>query len=379
MRIITLKKIIAACSILFLAGFVFAVDGGGSLSAGFEFDNTELSGLSVSNFKLSTKTTGWLKVPINKSSSFSLEANWALADYIYPDFSDYSYVSNTIDIPLVKYSTLLPLADGTLSLNVGRFNFSDATGKIFAQTNDGVFALYRKGLYELSVYGGYSGLQNAKNVSIFADNAVYDNKTAVYALAPGYVTGLLNFSLPNIKAGQTFGVQVLGFGGVQDSETASNRFYGSVFANGPIIKRLFYTFSFAYGAYSSKAENAGGVLTDVSLAYYPDFLSSSVSLNICYASDGFRPFTFVGATIDSGTDYSDLMKVGIAGTIKPISQLLCSAGLDFFVSDCMQWQLASKYQLFSDVSFSAKIGQVIPFAEDRAPYFMGTISSQISF
>ncbi len=378
MRINILKKIIAACSALFLTVFVFAVDGGGSLSAGFEFDNTELSGLSVSNFKLSTKATGWVKVPVNKSSGFSLEANWAFADYIYPDFSDYSYVSNTIDIALAKYSTLFPLADGTLTLNAGRFSFSDATGKIFSQVNDGVFALYRKGFLELSAYGGYSGLLNAKNVTIFADNAAYDNSD-VYALAPGYITGLLNFSLPNFKAGQTFGVQVLGFGCVKDSESASNRFYGSVFANGPIIKRLFYTFSFAYGSYSSKTESTGGILTDASLAYYPDFLSSSVSFNICYSSDGFRPFTFVGASIDSVSDYSDLMKIGISGTIKPVSQLLCSAGLDFFVSDCMQWQLVSKYQLFSDVSFSAKLGQVIPFAEDRAPYFMGTISSQISF
>ena len=379
MKICTLKKIIAVCLALFMTFTVFAVDGGGSLSLGFEFDNTELSGLSVSNFKLSTKTTGWLKVPVNSTSSFSLEANWALADYIYPEYKDISYVSNTIDIPLAKYSALFLLGDGTLSLNAGRFNFFDATGKIFAQTNDGVFALYRKGFYELSVYGGYSGLVNAKDVTIFADSAVSDGKNDVYVLAPGYITGLLNFSLPNIKAGQTFGVQVLGFGGVQDSETASNRFYGSVFANGPIINRMFYTFSFAYGSYSSKAETVGGVLTDASVAYYPDFLSSSVSFNLCYASAGFRPFTFVGATIDSGSDYSDLFKIGLSGTIKPISQLLCSADLDFLISDCMQWQIASKYQLFSDVSFSAKIGQVIPFAEERAPYFMGTISSQISF
>jgi hypothetical protein len=125
------------------------------------------------------------------------------------------------------------------------------------------------------------------------------------------------------------------------------------------------------------------------VTWYPGFLSSSVSASGVYATDKFMPFTFTGISINDAFSYSNVLKTGLALSIKPAEKISCTAdGYVFFVSkadnsalaaSAVQWTASGKWKITSDAFVSLTAGQIIPLADGVDPYLMGTARAVISF
>lgn len=344
-----------------------AVDFGAMLN-----NNTKFAGNTIQNMTLEQKNafTAWINVPFNNEGTMYFAAE-GIAQYKNTDGT--SLV--TADCDLFKFNSLTKFSNKSkLLISAGRFYYSDGSGLVFDQTSDGLLAQLKLSSVNLGVYGGYTGLLNAQNVTILNSKTTtysYDT-TSVYALAAPYAVFGVTGSLPYLFANQTLGAEFYGVLGASDMTSGYNRFYGTLSLNGPLASSVFYSLTSTFATADSFSTLSN--LSQAMLSWYPSFKSMAVSLGGIYASGSNGPFSpFVGVTSNTAVqsftqpEYSGLIKATLSASIKPITTLLLAVGGDG-VFDCAESDIgyygfqaygSVRYDLFSDVQLGLTANQFI--------------------
>ena len=364
------KVVLILAAVCMMAFPLAAFDYGGSL---------DLSGGAVVSdttaFSPSAKVTGYAKVPF-VAGSFSTEAYYKL-DGSFASGSSASF-TNLVDVSLLKLS--LPVSD-LMTLNIGRYAFSDVTGSVFAMTSDGANVASNIGIFKASAYVGYTGLLNAKTSGINAP-WTYDTNS-VYALGSKYAVVLANFTAANVLGGNTFSAELTG--GINCNGAAAtgvsdgyNRFYGTVSAAGPVTSSIYYSGSVT-GSFLTKDTDKAGFLAKGSIVGYLPVMSMSVSGKVGFGSKGFQ-----GITSDPCS--GGVLNAGVSVTAKPLSSLLCLATGDIycgtvggFTATRASWNLLAKWQIMSDVSAFLSLGQNIPLGGTGSSSFTPSLGGTVSF
>lgn len=367
-----MKKLhILASGMILAAAPLFSIEFGGIFE---NTSNVKINRDDTANpvIKQQDSVTLYTKIPLKNDGSVYFSAE-GLIDYSYntvlPD-ADYSTNEIITDLTLCKLSSVCSLGSGRLFFNAGRFAYSDYTALVISQTADLVNIKYTNPYVELSAFGGYTGLLNAKNVSIInADYTVFSGDTSkqFYDLAAPFIIGGASFSLPYVLANQTItleGLAAVASSGPSDYESDGNRFYGTFGLTGPLGASVFYNLSSTVG-YNDDSDLSN--LSKLSISFYPNFKSSSFTLSGVYASGEngsfkpFVPFTKKAAVL-SYTEpfYSCLLKAGAAYSIIPAQSLFASIAADAVFSymesspeyEGVQAALTITFQPFSDVRFN---------------------------
>ncbi|WP_407400224.1 hypothetical protein [Treponema sp.] len=328
--------------------------------------------------KQAEKFTGAFSMPLLHDGVSNFAAEASVEHKLDKQFGDKPKTDNNIvlDCTLLKFSTSRKLSKTeSLEVSAGRFHYSDLSGIVFAQPNDGIYARYITPKMEVSAYGGYSGLQNVKNVSILTSKGIAwspKNEKKVYDFAAPYAVGSICFSLPYLFKNQTVsfeGLGVFNVAGPGDLKDDDNRIYGTVSLTGPLSAVMFYTVS---GTFGTTDFDKIGLLGQLNLNYFTSYKNSVLGLNAVYASGASGKLgKFVGFT--KGTAclskdepaYSELFKMGVSGSIMPIEKLVVSAGGDMVFrlpensSEFygIQFTCGAMYKMYSDLNFSLSLTQ----------------------
>lgn len=394
-----MKKRIISLTICLLLIFVVvsplsAFDVGGQLDTVLSFGgrnwfNDDFSGA----IGLSEKATAWFRTPL-PLGTLSIESSWTFNlsyAFVWPltlvDAQIFS-IGNKLDVSLVKYNLPIPIGSNPLDINVGRFAVADLTGLILNQNIDGLYATLPFKYFSVSAGAGYTGLQNAKTTKVYGIS-VTPEESSIYEFAPGYVAVLARIKAPNLIGGQSFDAEVNMFINCNTVEETDQltRSYVTVGAHGSIIPLLYYNATFT-GGFALGPEPKIGMMGNAGLSFYPNFLSSSLTVSTLFATSNFLPFTDIPLSVDGKIGCSDLLKLAVAISMKPVDKwlanleaaLLYSSGEDAsFVLDVIQGNLSIKFQWFSDVCIIATNGLVMPVDDASVSYFTGALRAQISF
>ena len=391
MRLI--KKITTILACAGLSAAVFAVDFGGSL------DNyTRINTNNFSNWGLSQQDglTAWLKVPFNPEGSLYLATEGTLFyRFNLPNFSDTSKSTSDFmaDIGLLKLGGVFNINDNLLQLNLGRFYLTDVTGLVLSQTADGAQGVFTSNAFKVSVYVAYTGFTNALfgTMNNGPTSTFVPDYKKVYCFNSPYIVTGATFSAPYLFANQTVGAELYGMfgtGGPRGSNSGYNRTYVTLFMNGPIVKNLFYTLTSTL-TFSNGVSN----LTVGTLTYYPDFKSASIAFNAVYASGetggikAFKGFSSNTATYAfNQPEYTNLLKFGLRGSIKPLENLYTSVGSDVvfdsgkdFGFRGVQWDASVKYQIFTDLQVGFVAKQFFDVKKDTNNNTSFSINASLAF
>ena len=382
---VTLKNVFAVISALAIAQSVFALETGGLLTNDSKFLNAEKDG----SLKLDQKNgiNLWFRNPVSQdgSSYIAGEGSFLFEKDMRIEDSE-KQLKLYADLNLLKLVAKKELESGNLVFSAGRFYNSDLSGLVYTQNGDGVKLEASLSGVEFSVFGAYTGLLNAKNITILGnDTDLTDKEKTVYVIANKFAVGALTLSLPYFAANQTLSIE--GFGALSLESTKFNRFYGTVALNGPLFTPVFYNISSTMGfAKYDEEDMVKGNLTKGAISVYPDFKSMSFSLNGLYASgkqgsfEAFQGFTSNTAVNSLKEDeYSGIALAGISASIKPVENFLFFAGADIVFDTLageeqksiersgLQYSAGFNWQVVSDVSLGANLSQFIG-KDDYADY-----------
>lgn len=382
---VTLKNVFAVISALAIAQSVFALETGGLLTNDSKFLNAEKDG----SLKLDQKNgiNLWFRNPVSQdgSSYIAGEGSFLFEKDMRIEDSE-KQLKLYADLNLLKLVAKKELESGNLVFSAGRFYNSDLSGLVYTQNGDGVKLEASLSGVEFSVFGAYTGLLNAKNITILGnDTDLTDKEKTVYVMANKFAVGALTLSLPYFAANQTLSIE--GFGALSLESTKFNRFYGTVALNGPLFTPVFYNISSTMGfAKYDEEDMVKGNLTKGAISVYPDFKSMSFSLNGLYASgkqgsfEAFQGFTSNTAVNSLKEDeYSGIALAGISASIKPVENFLFFAGADIVLDTLageeqksiersgLQYSAGFNWQVVSDVSLGANLSQFIG-KDDYADY-----------
>lgn len=382
---VTLKNVFAVISALAIAQSVFALETGGLLTNDSKFLNAEKDG----SLKLDQKNgiNLWFRNPVSQdgSSYIAGEGSFLFEKDMRIEDSE-KQLKLYADLNLLKLVAKKELESGNLVFSAGRFYNSDLSGLVYTQNGDGVKLEASLSGVEFSVFGAYTGLLNAKNITILGnDTDLTDKEKTVYVMANKFAVGALTLSLPYFAANQTLSIE--GVGALSLESTKFNRFYGTVALNGPLFTPVFYNISSTMGfAKYDEEDMVKGNLTKGAISVYPDFKSMSFSLNGLYASgkqgsfEAFQGFTSNTAVNSLKEDeYSGIALAGISASIKPVENFLFFAGADIVFDTLageeqksiersgLQYSAGFNWQVVSDVSLGANLSQFIG-KDDYADY-----------
>ncbi len=370
-----MKKYFAV--ILFSVFSVFAFSAELSFFLG---DNTDLKfdgeEYKEPRLKQSEAFSALAKIPFNKKGTTFLSLEASLSHSYEKIFGDNSNSENNFiaDLNILKFSSIIECSAGKFFLDAGRLFLSDLSSAVFAQSFDGASAQFSTSWLDVSVFGGYTGLLNLKNISVLNSGGYVwepgdEDENDFYDFCAPYIAGGVKISLPYLLLNQTISLEGLGFwdteGPADSPEDEDNRFYGTLRLDGPLAPMVFYGLS---GTASSTDFSDFGFLGRANISLFPDFKSSSVTLSASYASGDrgsfvpFIGFTQVTACLSADEPiYSGISKAGLFASIVPIDRLYCAVGGDaVFVDnddsafDYYGFQVYgnAKYYLFSDLALT---------------------------
>ena len=374
-----IKKFFFTLATFSLAQFAFTLETGGLFTNDTDFSNKKKDG----DLELTQKNAVnlWLKQPVSQDglSYFTAEGEFRTEYNDYIKDSD-KKLTLAADVSLFKLVISQELEQGDIKISAGRFYNEDLSGLVYAQNGDGAKAEVALERFNISLFGAYTGLLNAKNVTLIGplQPKLTKKEKTLYVVSKKFGVGALTFELPYFFQNQTLALE--GLGAFSLESTKWNRFYATGALSGPIVSPVFYNVSSTLGfSKYDKADMTKGNLTKASISVYPDFKSMSVSLNGLYASGGekgsikaFEGFTS-GTADESLTEpeYTEIAKIGLSGTIKPIPTLLISAGGDIVFDTAggdnddkiknkgFQYTAGVTCKAASDVSVGASVAQFI--------------------
>lgn len=336
--------------------------------------------------KQSEKFIGAFTTPLSKDGVSSLAAEATVEHKMDRQFGDDGKTDNNIvvDCTLFKFATSRKIKGNILDVSAGRFFYSDLSGIVVAQPNDGIFAKCKMSKVEFSAYGGYTGLQNVKNVSVITSNGKIwspSDEKDVYDFTAPYAIGSVCVSLPYIFKNQTVsfeGLCAVNVGGPADFEDDDERIYGTVNLTGPLSEKLFYTIN---GTFGTTDFDKIGLLGSLNINYFSIYKNAALEFNAVYASGetdsmgSFVGVTKIAACLSKDEPiYSGLMKMGLSGSIIPIDKFVVSAGGDMvyrLLEDStelygVQVSGGIMYKMYSDLNFSLSVSHFVGKYEEAS-------------
>lgn len=357
--------VLSAVFAVFSGAAAFSIDFGGLVE-----NYSEVKGNKCNSDDMKLKQTDdvriWLKQPLSKDGT-SYIATEGMYKYTY----DYGTekTRNILDLSLFKLAVSASVGESNLfSVSLGRFNVSDASGNVFNQYSDGARISFKMSRATISAYGGYTGLTNAESITMLKGEKsqfTYDSDK-LYDTNVKYIPYSLTITAPYLFLNQTFTVEGWGFSDISGDDTTYSKYYGTASIGGPLAGTVYYTVSSTFG----KIEHEDDIcnMTKADIAVYPSFLSSSLKLRGLYASGKQGPFSaFKGVTSRTATlalnepEYTGMILYGISTSIKPVKQVILSAGGDVVLAypeddikyDGFQWIANATWQVVTDLQLSA--------------------------
>ncbi|MBN1698097.1 MAG: hypothetical protein JW881_11335 [Spirochaetales bacterium] len=299
-----MKKVLFLFAVISCAAVnLFSIDFGGYIDNATSYSIDEATG-----FYQIDRIALWLNQGLGENGSFSVNGNYTYA----LDMP----VSGDLDLLLLQYKWLLDGGDlSMLSLDLGRFAFTDPTGLVLDHNADGFRLGFSYPAAILSVGFGYTGLLFKHNTTItlsIGDSA--DRSDPDVWFAPGRMLGTIDCRFPDVAPGTDLwasllfqkdlrsGDQIVEEG-TEEPQLAGG-FYDSVYAgtglSGRMAPSLYYS-AFAYvetgrsltyedddESYTGKSygyEPVLAFLAGFEISYYAESLSfSRIGLEAVFAS-----------------------------------------------------------------------------------------------
>jgi hypothetical protein len=282
-----MKKLLLAFALLLSA---FCIPLAASDFGALFSSETQLRGNGADSMKPRFRESArlWFSTPFTNDNSVYLTAEGM---YMY-DYDKAGIGSmNILDVTLLKFRIDKRSASGGIfSLHAGRFAVSDVTGLVFSQTCDGVFVKAGGARCTVGLYGGYTGLLNAHDVTILvpAGSSYSADFTKLYPAAPGYIPLGITLDFPVLFANQKLVFQAWAF--LDAMKEDFNRFYGEAEMSGPLGSVFSYKVSSVFGTYKfDEVTN----LSQADIIFSPIY-KIAIDTGFVYASGTqgiFTPFT----------------------------------------------------------------------------------------
>ncbi len=370
-----MKRLSVVFAALFSFSSLFAYDFSAFISDGttLKFYNGEFKDPEL---KQTETFTGAFTTPVGKGGLSFFSAEGSVQHKLEATTGDNSSSKNSViaDCTLFKFSTMKKLEGGrNLQISAGRFHYSDVTGVVFSQPNDGLYFKYGGKKLEASVYGGYTGLQNVKNVSILTSKGALwapEDEKDVYDFTAPYAVGSLFVSAPYFFKNQTVSFECMGMfnaGGPGDLKDDDNRLYGTISLSGPLSSSVFYSVS---GTMQTEDFSDFGILGKFSVNCFVPVKNITVGLNGLYASasngtvKSFTGFSKSVVCLSRNEDLcSEIMKFGASASFLPVPKILVAAGFDavYKLADSssefygFQTGISGTYRIYSDLKMSLSL------------------------
>lgn len=360
------RSLISILFAMLLLPSSFGYEWGLSLVNSTEFKGQEFDSLKLNqNDSLSL----WTKIPFNKSNSSYLVGDVSY-HFKYEDAGNNPVgFQNIVNLNMFKFVSELSFNNvNKMFIMAGRFPIVDSSRKVFAQSSDGLYLKYAGVFTNISLYGGYTGLLNSKEVTVLtpAETKYKEASNDFYTLAPKYVPVSVMFNFPSLFANQQLNIQGWGFLDLNGDDF--NRYYANIELDGYLAKGLNYSLSSVFGTVNF--ENLMNC-SELTIKY---FVSEPFALqcSALYASGKNEIFdAFTGVTSNSvilayeNTECSNLFKAELGAVVSVLQKCLISAKGAYvadFTEESMdyrgiQWESNIIWNIFDDVQLSASMGQ----------------------
>ena len=288
-----MKKILSTfVALLFISTFASAFSWSGLV------DNTTKGSTSTMESFGLYQTNGIylsMNVPLSKTGNLSfvtegmykytLTANSKAGNPVF---------TNIADLSLFKIGGNWKVGNNVLTLNAGRFSYSDLSSVIFSQASDGLYFTYDSTSLKVSLYAGYTGLINSLNVTMLDPSSTSNSQ--FYNLCPGYIPLAADFAYKTLFGANSVTLQAIYF--LDPKRELTDKFYGTLSLSGPISSIASYNLLASLGS-----ENFKNLML-YSSANFSFYLGNFavVSAGAEYASGQNGPFTAF-RTITSRTAY----------------------------------------------------------------------------
>lgn len=375
------------CAVCFVSvSSLYAIDAGGGIESKGVVSGNDFDALSLEQTETGSL---WLTIPFEHYFRFYFQGfykhtfklafdspldidNYGMFDFDYAAFG-FKYTAQ-------NYSSL--------AFSAGRTRQADISTLIFRQPFDGISFAYDTAPFSVSLFGGFTGLQNQKSYSVQSMSYTYSDDN-LYPLFPNFAVSELKIAANNMGANHSFSAEFLGCWNIDSAEESDglNRLYLTAKFDGPVFGRLYYAVN------STACMLAGSSVTfadmsEASLAAYTPGETVSFIMHGVYASADFKPFTYESAAIDDSYSYSSIIKAGAQLALKPCREFYLSGTGDIiFPIDendtniylgCCQWQANLQWQIVSDLQFGLSAGQIIPL-DDSDSYLTATARLLFTF
>ncbi len=361
-----MKKLLLSALILTSAAFSFAFDFGGSLGNITKFqDTTYADGLSLDQKNYATL---WTKIPFKATSNYFFTQGRYQFEY---DDSTQDKI-NAIDFD----SAYFYFSSSNFELKAGRFNHTDISTLVYAQSGDGAELSYSIPSFSAGIYGFYTGLLNSQFITINDSDYTADTDK-IYDFCAKYFVSGAKVSLPSFLNEQSLSFEALFATRLEGVKY--DRLFVEGCLEGPVsfIDNVFYDVTGVLGV--TKYDDGEAKLSNLSKAniyFYPGIKDARICLNAVYTTgtpdnsdaktQAFLAFTSTTAVNSINSDeFTSVFLTGMSASIKPLDSVLVNAGFDAVFStnnnkieySGFQYNAGLDYQIFSDVYTGTAITQ----------------------
>lgn len=162
------------------------------------------------------------------------------------------------------------------------------------------------------------------------------------------------------------------FMATENPKTTNN--YASISVNGPIVNRLFYLASASTSILTQdKRKPQTGFFLKGELDYYFEKYDSKLGLKMQLFSGGkmsFKSFTLSTMSKVNFMEPTDLLKISLDGSIKPVKDLFLSTEAAIMAYAATQpkgrsnfagfeWDVSANYTILQDISISTDLGMFV--------------------
>ncbi|UTC90903.1 hypothetical protein E4N80_03035 [Treponema denticola] len=357
---------------LIIALNLSAFEGGGMLKTGLGID----LGKNKTNLSHFDSLSLWAKQNLDKEGNynFAIQSSYLfnLKKPIKPDGKlDLDHIVN---LDMLKFSFLFPIGNDSLTIDAGRYNISDITAVILNQNIDGVYIAYKKTNFATYFNLGYTGLLNAyvNPINAAGITSILKKQTKIYNLAPSFVHMSALFHVPFQSLRHAIDFDLNSFIATENPKTTNN--YASISVNGPIVNGLFYLTSVSTSVLTRVKRKPGiGFFVSGELDYYFEKYSSKLGLKAQFFSGGktgFKSFTLSNVSKVTFMEPTDLWKISLDGSIKPVNDLFLSTEAAVMAYAATQpkgrsnfagfeWDVSANYTIRQDISISTDLGMFV--------------------
>ena len=349
-----------------------AFEGGGMLKTGLGID----LGKNKTNLSHFDSLSLWAKQNLDKEGNynFAIQSSYLmnLKKPIKPDGKlDLDHIVN---LDMLKFSFLVPIGNDSLTIDAGRYNISDITAVILNQNIDGVYIAYNKTNFSTYFNLGYTGLLNAyvNPINAAGITSISKKQTKIYNLAPSFIHMSALFHVPFQSLRHAIDFDLNSFMATENPKTTNN--YASISVNGPIVNRLFYLASVSTSILTQdKRKPQTGFFLKGELDYYFEKYDSKLGLKMQLFSGGkmsFKSFTLSTMSKVNFMEPTDLLKISLDGSIKPVKNLFLSTEAAIMAYAATQpkgrsnfagfeWDVSANYTILQDISINTDLGMFV--------------------